>query len=385
MKLLIISHTPHYQLPNSIVGWGPTVREVDQLATLFKTVMHLAPLHNTPPPGSALPYTAENVRLRNVKPAGGNSFKDKLNILVRLPGWLAAMREAMQQADAIHIRCPAGISLLALLAAWIWSKGKPIWVKYAGNWHSYPGQALSYKFQRWFLKSHLHPWAVTINGKWEEQPDHIISFNNPSFSEAEYKTASEFAKMKQLSFPLKFLFVGNLTNAKGVHHVLDIVKILRQRRVNFELTLVGDSIERVAFENYVSENALERIVHFAGWQPKHELGNFYRSAHFILLPSTSEGWPKVLSEAMAYGVVPLASTVSSIPQILQATGAGLAIPAEDTAAYIDAILGYTQDRTAWQQASRNGVDAAQQFTYEAYLEDVRLLFKEHWQIELNHG
>ena len=37
---------------------------------------------------------------------------------------------------------------------------------------------------------------------------------------------------------------------------------------------------------------------------------------------------------MAYGVVPLASTVSCIPQILGETGSGLALPAKDTDAYV---------------------------------------------------
>ncbi len=385
MKLLIISHTPHYQSQAGVVGWGPTVREVDQLATLFETVVHLAPLHNAPPPESALPYTAENVHLHTVKPAGGNNFMDKLNILVRLLDWLGAMRKAMQQADAIHIRCPAGISLIALLVAWIWLKGKPVWVKYAGNWYSHPGQAMSYKFQRWFLRSHLHDWAITINGQWENQPHNIISFINPSFSETEYQTALKIAKCKQLASPLKLLFVGNLTHAKGIHHVLNIANFLLQKNVNFDLTLVGDGLKRAEFENYVEENKLGKNVHFAGWQPKTELGYFYQAAHFILLPSTSEGWPKVLSEAMSYGVVPLASTVSCIPQILHATGAGMAIPEEDTEAYVDAILAYTRNRTAWQQASRNGTEAAQQFTFEAYLKDVKQLFSGKWQIELNHG
>jgi hypothetical protein len=63
----------------------------------------------------------------------------------------------------------------------------------------------------------------------------------------------------------------------------------------------------------------------------------------------------------------------------------MAIPEEDTEAYVDAILAYTRNRTAWQQASRNGTEAAQQFTFEAYLKDVKQLFSGKWQIELNHG
>ena len=43
-------------------------------------------------------------------------------------------------------------------------------------------------------------------------------------------------------------------------------------------------------------------------------------AYLMLFPSESEGWPKVLSEGKAYGVVPVTSDVSSIPQYLREFG-----------------------------------------------------------------
>jgi glycosyltransferase involved in cell wall biosynthesis len=87
---------------------------------------------------------------------------------------------------------------------------------------------------------------------------------------------------------------------------------------------------------------------------------------------------------MAYGVVPLASTVSCIPQILGETGSGLALPAKDTDAYVKAILGYTQDPRAWKQVSKNAIMAAREFTYEKYLSDVINMFSQSWQIDLEH-
>ncbi|MEE4176614.1 MAG: glycosyltransferase [Bacteroides sp.] len=385
MKLLIISHTPHYEQGEQIVGWGSTVREIDQLATLFDQIVHLAPLHPGPPPGSSLPYQAPNFQLHPVRSAGGNSLWEKLSILARIPLWLFAMKAEMQAADALHIRCPAGISLVGLLAARLWAKGKPTWVKYAGNWESYKGQASSYKFQRWFVNKNHHKGVVTINGKWKGQPEHVLTFHNPSFSEIELIKAREKSKDKNLAYPLQLLFVGRLSRAKGVHRVLQIVKRLHEIGVDFQLTLVGGGSERSEFESFVQLQGLDHKVMFTGWQPMSTLGKYYQTAHFLIFPSSSEGWPKVLSEAMAYGVVPLASTVSSIPQILEETGAGMAIHSDDIEAYIQAILQYTQNVTAWQGASQNGQKAATRFTYEHYLSDVWRMFHRFWQINLNHG
>jgi len=170
MKLLIVSHTPHYRMGKGVVGWGSTIREIDQLGHLFDDIVHLAPLHPGSPPNSSLPYQNPNVHFHSVKAAGGNGLMDKLEILRQIPGWLAAMKSEMRIADTIHIRCPAGIGIVALIAARLWAKEKPIWVKYGGSWEAYPSQPFSYKVQRWYLNENLHKGAVSINGHWDGQP-----------------------------------------------------------------------------------------------------------------------------------------------------------------------------------------------------------------------
>ena len=89
--------------------------------------------------------------------------------------------------------------------------------------------------------------------------------------------------------------------------------------------------------------------------PRTQVADYYAAAHFILLPSRSEGWPKVLSEAMAYGVVPVAAAVSSIPQILGETRAGAALPVDDIEGLAVAIAGYVAEPERWAAAGRAGV------------------------------
>ena len=42
MRLVIVSHTPHYRKDGAVVGWAATVREIDRLASIFEEVVHLA-------------------------------------------------------------------------------------------------------------------------------------------------------------------------------------------------------------------------------------------------------------------------------------------------------------------------------------------------------
>ena len=92
------------------------MREIDHLAGLFREVVHIAPLHEVPAPDSAMPYTSARVRLVAVRPAGGERATEKLEILLHAPGWARAILREMADADVVHVRCPASISLVALAA-----------------------------------------------------------------------------------------------------------------------------------------------------------------------------------------------------------------------------------------------------------------------------
>lgn len=383
MKLLIISHTPHYLRGKQVVGWGPTIREIDILASQFDSIVHIAPLHQESAPESSLAYTASNITFRPVKPAGGESLRSKLSIIARIPEYISVIHQEMTQTEMIHVRCPAAISLIALFILIFSRSPKYRWVKYAGNWKPAGREAFSYTLQRWILEKNLHRGVVTINGSWMGQPYHIHSFYNPCLTDDEYSSAGKLALEKELKPPYRFLFVGRLDSAKGVGRILRICAKLKEKEIPFQLDLVGDGPEKNEFIHLANELHIQEFVHFAGWLPRPALSEVYSRAQFILFPSSSsEGWPKVLSEAMAYGVVPIASNVSSIPQILEATKAGLAFPPDAIDLFAQGIEDIIACPSLWKEMSLAGMHAADQFTYTHYLTAVRDLLKKAWNIDL---
>jgi glycosyltransferase involved in cell wall biosynthesis len=102
-------------------------------------------------------------------------------------------------------------------------------------------------------------------------------------------------------------------------------------------------------------------------------------AHLMLFPSESEGWPKVLSEGMAYGVVPVASNVSSIPQYLRESGTGITFNPYDLDSFAAAIIDYARHPDRWHIESGRAITAAERFAYDTYLENVSNL------LELKHS
>jgi glycosyltransferase involved in cell wall biosynthesis len=371
VKLLIISHTPHYLRNGEIVGWGPTVRELQHISVLADDVVHLAPLHHTPAPASALPYEATNIRVRLVPAAGGPSIGHKLQILRVTGSYVRAISQELSHADIVHIRCPANISLVALLVVSMTRRDHRRWVKYAGAWGADIADPWSYRVQRWWLRRKDFDGVVTVNGCWPDQPRHVHSLSNPCLTDDELGVSRSYAGNKSLTRPVRLLYVGALSKAKGVSLLIEILTRLRTCGVEATMDVVGDGDERPRIEADVLTRGLGSHMTFHGWLPRPSLAQVYGPAHFLVLPSQTEGWPKVVGEAMAYGAVPIASSVGSVPYYLNAYATGVALATNNADAFASAIVDYVNHPERWNRESANGTCAASTFTYSSYLQSIR--------------
>jgi glycosyltransferase involved in cell wall biosynthesis len=373
MKLLIVSNMAHYLEAGRVVGWGPAVREIDHLANGFDEVRHLAMLHPGPPPRTALSYSSPRITLVPLEPSGGRGLWAKLGVLRRSPQYLSACLREFRDADAVHVRCPAHISLEALLLLWCVGGPRLRWAKYAGNWRPASREPFSYGLQRRWLERGIHGGLVTMNGEWPEQPAHVRSLHNPCFSEAEWQIAGRLTRDKQISEPLRLLFAGRLRRSKGADVALRILGELRARGCRARLDIAGDGPQFRELQDKAARLGLADSVVFHGWLSAAVLQGLYCEAHFLLLPSTTEGWPKVLSEAMAFRAVPLAGAVSCIPQILHTAEAGVALEADDVRGFVARIEDLAQNPNDWRRMADRGQQAAADFAYEVYVERLRRL------------
>jgi glycosyltransferase involved in cell wall biosynthesis len=308
-----------------------------------------------------------------VRPSGGGGLASKLGILLRWPAVFATIRRELDRCDVAHVRAPANIALAAmLLLRRRRERPERRWIKYAGNWSPAGPEPWSYRLQRRILRHGLPGTVVTVNGEWPNDPPHVKSFRNPSLTAAELEEGRRAAARKPPPPPLRLLFVGRVEEAKGAARAIEILRRLRRRGVDAELELVGEGPERARLERTVRGESLGGAVRFLGSLPRPAIAAAYARAHALLLPSTaSEGWPKVLGEGMAYGAVPVASDVSSVPEYVAKIGAGRAIPAHDLDRFASELERYARDPGMLAEESRRAVESAEQFSYTRYLAAVR--------------
>jgi glycosyltransferase involved in cell wall biosynthesis len=377
----VISHTSHHRDGSRVVGWGPTVREIDALAGAFEHVVHVAMFHDGPAPASEIAYEAANVEVVGLRPAGGRSLSAKAGTLLRVPGWFVAIRRELRRCDVVQVRAPANVALIALVMLVIARRPRLRWAKYAGDWSKGREGPLASRFQRWMLRRGWPRGPVTVNGRFPSDPGHVHGFVNPCLTAAEIAQGAAAAQRRTFDGTLHLMFVGRVERAKGIHFVLDLCDLLNARSVRFTLEVVGEGPALAEARVRAAGAPWGEGARFHGWLTRAAVDDIYRRANVLLLPSATEGWPKVLSEAMAFGVVPIASRVSSIPQIMEETGAGLSLPL-DLDEWLAVFAGLAADPARLARLGSAGVATAERFTYEAYLRDLDVIFRSEWGVGL---
>jgi glycosyltransferase involved in cell wall biosynthesis len=138
-----------------------------------------------------------------------------------------------------------------------------------------------------------------------------------------------------LAQPL-IVFVGRLDAVKGIDVLLDACARLITAGRRFKCCLVGDGELRRRLEQRILTLGISQTVQMMGARPQRQLGDWYRAADFVVVPSHSEGVPGVLLEAAACGTPFIASRVGGIPEIADLVPSVL-VPTGDADALARAI------------------------------------------------
>jgi glycosyltransferase involved in cell wall biosynthesis len=95
------------------------------------------------------------------------------------------------------------------------------------------------------------------------------------------------------------IFVGRLTEQKGLSYLLKAMHSLSQKKIFPKLTIIGEGGERAKLEQMTSDLNLNKQVRFYGIIPHEKVYSFLCNHDIFVLPSLYEGHPNALLEAMA--------------------------------------------------------------------------------------
>ncbi len=372
MTFVIITHVPHILHNNQYYGYSPYVREMNIWLKYVTKVIIVAPIINANPNAIHLAYNHSNIEFVACASFDIKNLKSGVKTIFKLPSLCLKIFIAFKKGTHLHLRCPGNMGLLASILQ-IFFPNKIKTAKYAGNWDPNSKQPLSYKWQQKILNNAFltRNMKVLVYGEWKGMSKNIKPFFTASYSEVDKIDNI----IRNLNSKIYFVFVGTLVIGKRPFYCLEIIKKLLNKGVNVQLDFYGEGNQRAVLENFVSENNLQKNVYFHGNQELQTVKNAYQKSHFIILPSESEGWPKVVAEGMFWGCVPLATAVSCVPYMLDVGKRGLllTLDIDQDATQICELLSNSEK---YNTLSKNGAIWSRKYTLDYFEQEIKLLLQQ---------
>ncbi|MBB6327760.1 glycosyltransferase involved in cell wall biosynthesis [Algoriphagus iocasae] len=372
MNFLILSHVHHVKKGGRFFAYGPYVREMNIWTKFFTSVTILAPLSQDREINPIeIAYEHNNIRFIPVKEINLTSWKGRFQTLVSLPGIIAKIISAMRSTDHIHLRCPGNMGLLgAILQYFFPSKNKT--AKYAGNWDPESTQPYTYKLQKKLISNpgFAKKMKVLVYGEWPHQSQNIVPFFTFSYSENEPQIG--FREPLSSENKLQLLFVGALVYGKNPLMAAEVARILKAQNLNFKLTFCGEGDQMEPLRQFAKENNLTEEVELCGNLQSEALKEKYKTSHFLIFLSDSEGWPKVVAESMYFGCLPITTPVSCVPYML-GNGERGDLVGKDPNEVVKRINYYLENPLDFDRKSKNSKEWSKAFTKESFELEIKKL------------
>ncbi len=187
-----------------------------------------------------------------------------------------------------------------------------------------------------------------------------------------------------LGDPPRLLFVAYLRPEKGIGNLLEAFEAIRRKRP-LKLTLVGgaDNVtnaERLARKRiddspFRDDITVTGMVEFG--EPLFEL---YRNHDLYVLPSLSEGTPRTLVEARAFGCPAVATRVGGVPSSVDDGRTGLLVEPNDSVGLAAAIERLLNDEPLRRHLIHQGLSGSHEHSLEYFtgqlVEEMNILASE---------
>lgn len=141
----------------------------------------------------------------------------------------------------------------------------------------------------------------------------------------------------------RVVFFGRLGERKGVYDLLAAIGALQEMQVPARWLLAGDGdVERV--RSLVASLPRPDEVSVPGWMNHHDVTQALSEASIFCLPSTDEGVPIAMLEAMAYGLACVVTPVGGIPEVIRDGDNGVMVAVGDADSLTQGLERVLRDR-----------------------------------------
>ena len=190
------------------------------------------------------------------------------------------------------------------------------------------------------------------------------------------KKSDYFGKM------VNIIFVGRLTEKKGILFLLTAYKRIAEKYPNCHLTIVGDGeLRKKVLEKIRKEGLKERIT-WKGALPHQEALNEMAKADIFVLPSyktkdgNQEGTPYTILEAQGIGLPVISTYHSGIPEITRDGETAFLVKEKDTKGIEEKLALLLENPNRRKEMGEKGKEFIKKFPFQKRIEEISALYSQ---------
>jgi glycosyl transferase family 1 len=380
LRLLVVSHKPCWPSSRSASGYatdGGFPFQMRALSELFASTTVAVPCAADGDRAGESALTGRNLTVRPLTPPAGRGLARKMAMLPWLVRNTGVLWREMRNADAVHAPIPGDVGTIGMLLAF--AMRKPLFVRHCGNWLS--PRTTAERFWKWFMQRAAGGRNVMLATGGHSEPP---SPRNPAlrwiFSTS--LTADELRRYAVArTYPedrCRLIIACRQDQRKGAGIVVDSLPLVLARMPHATLDVVGSGTVLPALIARAKALGVEDRVTFHGKVSHPTVIQLLQKADLFCYPTTaSEGFPKVVLEAMACGLPVITTRVSVLPELL-ARGGGLLLDEAAPVALSEAIVRCLEAPSTYRAMSAAALDTAKHYSLERWRDAIGSSLADAW-------
>lgn len=381
MRLVVFSHKLCWSSPDSASGYatdGGFPIQMAALSGIFDETRLVVPCSPDANPSAKGELFGRSLSVAPLSPLRGSGFKRKL----RLPFWAARnaprlVREAWR-ADAVHVPIPGDVGTLGLLVAFLLRKR--LLVRHCGNW--FVQTTTAERLWKWFMERFAGGRNIMLAtggaaGPPSDKNPHVRWIFSTTLTQAEIDGCYT-PRTTPTAGRARMIIVCRQERSKGTGIVLESIPILRETFPQVTLDVVGHGSALQEFKDLAAAEGLSDCVRFHGNVDHATVLRLLQGADIFCYPTAaSEGFPKVVLEALACGLPIITTRVSVLPQFVE-SGCGILLDEVSPQALARAVTETLSDAGGYGRMSARAAATARRYSLEEWTRFIRDCVESSW-------
>ena len=174
----------------------------------------------------------------------------------------------------------------------------------------------------------------------------------------------------------KLLFLGAITQRKGIFDLIEAMKILKAQKINTKLYIYGPDFTS-GISEIIKENNLIDIIEYKGFlKPDNREKVLNSDIALNILPSYNEGLPMTILETMSYGIPNISTNIAAIPEVITSDNGYLDEPG-DYNLIAKQVINFLNDEELRKKMSDNSFRKIKDdFSIEKHIEKIIKIYDE---------